>query len=1064
MVRGRSTTTAAVVVAALGIYLLLPLTSGGRALVESATALAAAIAILWGMRRHRPHRPQAWGALAAGWAAWGLGRVVSAGVPALGVGSADHITLVDVALLGGALFLVVGVFWLLTEDGPSGLRESLLDAGVVTLAGTLALWLLVMVEIVHDESLTGFDRVVGMGYPLTVLALLGTVVSLALAPRRRTPALGLLLAGLSAFLVAEVAGTAAVIGTVLDGSLLRTVAVAGPLLVALAALRPDMALVGAPAPGPHEALSEGRLIALWLAALCSPMAFLALATSSGVQRAHLTTDLVIAAIVTAVMLSLVLWRLAGAVSSLETTLVERDAASERELAVADVAARLARAEHLDEVRDIVRSTGLVVGTDDATVELLLPEDEPGDAVAADEAGGTATLAPYLLRHPLFDEPGQGVLVIRAWEPIPAGVRSALGLIAGEVAISVERCRLATELRRSERRFRSLVQHAADAITVLDPDGRIRYASPAMGRILGASEEVLRRSSLAGLVDPDDAADVQSILAELAGVPHGTTLLERRMQRADGGWRWVESRLTNLLDDPSVRGIVANHRDVTERKRLERQLEHQANHDALTGLANRRQLSQELAEAEDGEFDAMIFVDLDRFKDINDRLGHSVGDRLLATVAARIGANVRPGDLAARLGGDEFAVLLRDTTRNQAELIARRLLDTIREKVTIDGHEIEIDASVGVAVSVPGDGRTSRDLLHESDVAMYVAKRDGRGRVAAFSPQMAEETLNRIELEAALRRALERSELRVLYQPVVDLVDGRTMGAEALLRWRHPTHGDIPPSEFIPVAERIGMIVPIGAWVLREACWQARAMSTAERPISMHVNVSAVQLREDDFVEDVLGVLTATGLQPEQLTLEITESVLVDDYPVTRDSIDQLRDAGVRLAIDDFGTGWSSLSYLRDVPVDVLKIDRSFVAGVGMGPENAALARAILQLSHTFRLESVAEGIETDAQRRELTLRGCTHGQGYLFAPPLPAEELLDRLDREELEAAAAAGLEARTTRRLASQRRPIAPPGHGPALAPTTGDEAGAGTSAGPARAPGAATGPAGDRRGLRGT
>jgi diguanylate cyclase (GGDEF)-like protein/PAS domain S-box-containing protein len=383
----------------------------------------------------------------------------------------------------------------------------------------------------------------------------------------------------------------------------------------------------------------------------------------------------------------------------------------------------------------------------------------------------------------------------------------------------------------------------------------------MGRILGVAEGVLIGMTLQELLHPDEAAEIEQTLATLAEQPEGTTLLERRVRRSDGGWRWIESRLTNLLADRSVHGIVANHRDVTERKRLERQLEHQANHDALTGLANRRQLSQELAETDNADFDAMIFIDLDRFKDINDQLGHAVGDRLLATVAARIGANVRPGDLPARLGGDEFAVLLRDTSREQSELIAERLLTTIREPMHIDGHDIEVDASVGVAVSEPGDGRTSRDLLHESDVAMYVAKREGRGRVAAFSPQMAEETLNRIELEAALRRALEREELRVLYQPVVDLVDGRTVGAEALLRWRHPVHGDIPPSEFIPVAERIGMIVPIGSWVLREACWQAKAMSTADQPINIHVNVSTVQLREDGFVEDVLGVLTATGLQP-----------------------------------------------------------------------------------------------------------------------------------------------------------------------------------------------------------
>jgi diguanylate cyclase (GGDEF)-like protein/PAS domain S-box-containing protein len=1012
-VRGRITALA--LIAAMAAYVAAPLDAAGRTAVEGVAALFAASAIVWGVRAYRPPRREAWRSFAAGWALWGLGRLLNVVFPSMGAGTSTEVTLVDVPLLGGALFLVAGLFWLVAGDGHSGRKESAIDAGVITLAATLALWMLVIVEIVHEPALSGIDRVVSLAYPVTSLALLGTVVTLALAPRRRTPALWLVMAGIGAFLVSEVVSLAAIVGPALDGVPIQAAGLAGPLLVGAAALRPDLGFVGAPSERTEVGLSEGRLIALWLAALCSPMAFLALATTGNATRDHLATDLVLAAGVTAVMLSLVLWRLAGTVSHLGSTLVERDAASERELAVADIAARLARAERIQEVRDIVRSSGALLEADDASVDLWLPEDHPKDTsdslLERDDEG---ELAPYLLRHPLYTDPAEGVLVIRSFEPIPSGVRSALSLVAGEVGLALERARLATELRRSERRFRSLVQHAPDAITVLARDGRITYASPAMGRILGVTEGALIGMTFQELLHPDEVAEVDGILATLAEHPEGTTLLERRVRRSDGGWRWIESRLTNLLGDRSVRGIVANHRDVTERKRLERQLEHQANHDALTGLANRRQLSQELAETDNADFDAMIFIDLDRFKDINDQLGHAVGDRLLATVAARIGANVRPGDLAARLGGDEFAVLLRDTSRQQAESIADRLLTTIREPMQIDGHDIDIDASVGVAVSEPGDGRTSRDLLHESDVAMYVAKREGRGRVAAFSPQMAEETLNRIELEAALRRALEREELRVLYQPVVDLVDGQTVGAEALLRWRHPTHGDIPPSEFIPVAERIGMIVPIGSWVLREACWQAKAMSTADRPMNMHVNVSTVQLREAGFVEDVLGVLTATGLQPTQLTLEITESVLVDDNPVTRDSIDQLRGEGVRLAIDDFGTGWSSLSYLRDVPVDVLKIDRSFVAGVGMGPEEAALARAILQLSHTFRLESVAEGIETESQRKELTLRGCTHGQGYLFAPPLPAQDFVDRVDREERQAAVAAGLEARTTRRLAN--------------------------------------------------
>jgi diguanylate cyclase (GGDEF)-like protein/PAS domain S-box-containing protein len=987
-------------VAALVVYLAVPGGVGLRAPLEGAAGLAAATAILLHLRRHHPPRIHAWVALASGLALTGIGRLLTTLAPSVYEGSTQQASLVDLPLLAGGASLVLGVFWLVADDGPGGLRESLADAGVITLAGTLALWLLVMVEIVHDPSLAGIDRVVALAFPFLDLALLGTVVCLALAPRRRVPALWLVLGGLLALLVGEVAATAAAAaGAPLEGAVLRAVGLSGPLLLVAAAQRPELGTVGYPSQA-QDGLTHGRLVALWLAALCSPMAFLALATTGGHDPEHLATDIILAAGVTAVMLSLVLWRLAETVNRLGATLIERDAASERELAVADVAARLARAERAREVREIVASTGALVGDESASVELWLPGDPPGLGLGEDSE---TVLAPYLLRHPLHRDPSRGMLVVRSQQPVGNGVRSALSLVAGDVVLALERCRLARELRRNERRFRSLVQHAPDAITVQDELGTITYASPAMGRILGVPEATLVGLPLQHLVHADDVHEVEVALRELIAEPGGTTLIERRLRRPDGGWRWIESRLTNLLEDPSVAGVVANHRDVTERKRLERQLEHQANHDALTGLANRRQLAQELARGDDDTHDAMVFIDLDRFKDVNDRLGHAVGDGLLSTVAARIGASVRPGDLAARLGGDEFAVLLRDTSDDQADVIAQRLLDTIREPMVIDGHEIEMDASVGIATARPGDGRTSHDLLHESDVAMYVAKRDGRGRVAAFSPEMATETLDRIEMEAALRRALERQELRVLFQPVVDLADGSTVGAEALLRWRHPVHGDIPPGEFVPVAERIGAIVPIGAWVLREACWQARAMSTTDRAFNIHVNVSTVQLREDDFVDEAIGVLAATGLAGRQLTLEITESVLVDDHPVTRASIDRLRAAGVRLAIDDFGTGWSSLSYLQDVPVDVLKIDRSFVAGVGRGPEDAAVARAIIQLSHTFHLETVAEGIETEEQRRALALRGCVHGQGYLFAPPLPAEELADRLDREDRAVAMAAG-------------------------------------------------------------
>jgi hypothetical protein len=443
--------TVLVLVAAMVAYIAAPIGPTERTAVEGLAALFAASAIVWGVRSYRPPRTEAWRSFAAGWALWGLGRLLNVMLPSMGAGTSAEVTLVDVPLLGGALFLVAGLFWLVAGDGHSGRKESAIDAGVITLAATLALWMLVIVEIVHDPTLSGIDRIVGLAYPLTSLALLGTVVTLALAPRRRTAALWLVMAGIGAFLVSEVASLAAIVGPALDGAPVQAAALAGPLLVGAAALRRDLGVVGAPAEETEVGLSEGRLIALWLAALCSPMAFLALATAGNADREHLATDLVLAAGVTAVMLSLVLWRLAGTVSHLGTTLVERDAASERELAVADIAARLARAERIQEVRDIVRSSGALLEADDASVDLWLPEDRRADGSGSllehDDEG---ELAPYLLRHPLFTDPAEGVLVIRSFEPIPSGVRSALSLVAGEVGLALDRARLATELRRSER--------------------------------------------------------------------------------------------------------------------------------------------------------------------------------------------------------------------------------------------------------------------------------------------------------------------------------------------------------------------------------------------------------------------------------------------------------------------------------------------------------------------------------------------------------------------------------------------------------------------------------------
>jgi diguanylate cyclase (GGDEF)-like protein len=386
---------------------------------------------------------------------------------------------------------------------------------------------------------------------------------------------------------------------------------------------------------------------------------------------------------------------------------------------------------------------------------------------------------------------------------------------------------------------------------------------------------------------------------------------------------------------------------------------------------------------------VLFLDLDGFKTVNDSLGHAAGDRLLAAVAERLGGAIRPSDTVARLGGDEFAVLLEDTGTEDGVRIAQRLGDALESPFVVDGRHVFARASVGVASGNPEE-QTADDLLRNADLAMYMAKGRGKARYAVFESGMHAAVLQRLELEADLRRALGQGEFFLLYQPVVRLPDGSVVGMEALIRWKR-AGGDVAfPGQFIPVAEETGLILEIGRWVLQEACRQAAAWQAEHTPtpaLRLSVNLSARQLQDPGLVKDVEAVLAASGLEPASLVLEITESLLMSEPDVAAQRLGELKDLGVRLAIDDFGTGYSSLSYLRRFPVDVLKIDRSFVTTLGSGPEDAALAHAIVKLGHTLQLRVVAEGIETPAQLAELQTIGCEYGQGYLFARPLAADAM-----------------------------------------------------------------------------
>ena len=553
----------------------------------------------------------------------------------------------------------------------------------------------------------------------------------------------------------------------------------------------------------------------------------------------------------------------------------------------------------------------------------------------------------------------------------------------------ERTRAEAARASSEARFRSLVRHSSDVLLVLDVDGRVSYASPSIEPVLGHDPDRLLTSRLEELVHPGDMPAVHEVLRVLPAdaVPHR---LELRIRMACGGWKTLEATLTDLRSDPDVAGVVLNAHDVTDRKSLEEDLRHKALHDDLTGLANRVLFRERVDHAvstrlRPGVTMAVLFVDLDDFKTVNDGLGHGLGDELLQVVGARLDGMARAGDTAARLGGDEFALLLEDT--DDVVGVAERVLAVLQEPVELEGRDIAVSASVGIALAGP-DADSSELLLRNADVAMYYAKRTGKGRVRLFDETMYLDAFERLELKANLSHAVEDGSLRVHYQPLFALASGDLLGFEALVRWEHPERGLVSPASFIPIAEENGLIVPIGSWVLREALRQLTEWRTASGlDLHMSVNLSPRQLEEADVVEDVRDALLRSGVDPRTVSLELTESVVLEDG-ASRDHLVQLRQLGVGIAADDFGAGFASYAALQQLPFTTVKIDRSLISGLDTAPDKALpQVRSIVEMAHATGLHVVAEGIEHEAQRQTLADLGCDVGQGYLLGRPVPADQL-----------------------------------------------------------------------------
>jgi diguanylate cyclase (GGDEF)-like protein/PAS domain S-box-containing protein len=558
------------------------------------------------------------------------------------------------------------------------------------------------------------------------------------------------------------------------------------------------------------------------------------------------------------------------------------------------------------------------------------------------------------------------------------------------------------LEVSEARFRVLTESSLDLISVVDADGRILYQSPALRHLLGYEPSETVDKDVAELVHRDDLEHVRAAFRRVIEKRQSSEAVEFRVRHRDGMWRTFESLGTNCLANPHIHGVVFNSRDVTDRKVIQQRIQHLAYHDNLTGLPNRSLLQDRLAHSiaradRSNKRVAVLFIDLDNFKNINDTLGHDVGDELLRQVSRRLSECVRLEDTIARQGGDEFIVLIDSLEDGRgASVVAQKVLNTLRQPFMLGGGEQHVSGSVGIAL-FPEDGRDPQTLMKNADTAMFHGKGLGKNTYQYFTAQMNIAVKRRMTLESALRRAVMQKDFVLHYQPQIDLESGEIIAVEALVRWQTEDSGMVMPGDFIPLAEETGLINEIGEWVLREGCRQARAWQEMGLPKRrMAINLSARQFSDRGFLDMVTRVLSQTGLEASCLELEITESQVMRQTEGMIMLLGKLSEMGVQLAIDDFGTGYSSLSYLKRLPIQKLKIDQSFVRDITVDPNDTAIVVAIINMAKSLDLETIAEGVETAGQLALLRSKGCRMGQGFYFSPPVKAEALYPLLKRNNL--------------------------------------------------------------------
>ncbi|HYC79587.1 MAG TPA: EAL domain-containing protein [Candidatus Binatia bacterium] len=556
------------------------------------------------------------------------------------------------------------------------------------------------------------------------------------------------------------------------------------------------------------------------------------------------------------------------------------------------------------------------------------------------------------------------------------------------------------IQRTEDRFKALIENSSDVISLIDISGNSIYTSPSVKRVLGYDVEGFGSQNGFDYVHPADLNFVLEMYKDLIAEPNKTTIAEVRVKHADGSWRWIETVSTNLLQDPNIEAVVVNFRDITERKVAEEKANYTHYHDTLTDLPNRNYFTEKITEltaSDPNKLFGLMIIDLDRFKMINESLGHAIGDRMIQEVSLRLANCLEDSDTLARLGGDEYGILLCNIMREEEiGQTCSKILEALKPAFRFDEHsELYITPSIGISVH-PYDGKDTSTLLKNADSALYRAKEMGRNNFQYYNPSMNATTFQQLAMENTLRKALENGEFLVYYIPQIDLKTGKIIQVEALIRWMHPDLGLTFPDEFIPIAETTGLIQPIGEWVLRTACKDVKEWQKYGHDIGLSYNLSARQLRQRHLIRNIRKALSDTGFNPAHLECELTESVLVDNSHALYNTMVMLQKDGVKFTIDDFTTGHSSLNYIKRFPVYSLKVSHTFMKGIPMNEKDSAIANAIINLSQSLGLIVTAEGVERYDQLRFLQEQGCHKAQGYLFSPPVPADELLALLDKNTI--------------------------------------------------------------------